>query len=40
MANTDANYLSSPNVIKELDQIIKINQKVAFSVGKVYITYL
>lgn len=39
-ANVNPNYLSTPETIKQLDQIIKINQKVASSVGKIYIQYL
>jgi exportin-1 len=39
-AQNDNNYLMNPQIIKELDHIIKINQRVAQSVGKGYIIYL
>lgn len=39
-ANQNQNFLISADTIRVIDQIIKINQKVASSVGKVYIAYL
>jgi hypothetical protein len=39
-ATNDVNSLMNPNVIKSLDHIIKINQRVAQSVGQQYLTFL
>jgi exportin-1 len=39
-ANHDNSSLMNPTVIKSLDHIIKVNQRVAQSVGQMYLTYL
>ena len=39
-ANMSTNELMRPDVIKSIDFIIKVNQKVASSVGKQYLAYL
>lgn len=39
-ANNDFSLLMRPDVIKQLDFVIKINQKVANSVGSSYLNYL
>jgi hypothetical protein len=39
-AQMNNSYLMDPQVIKQLDHIIKINQRVASSVGRLYISYL
>lgn len=39
-AQINNGYLMDPQVIKQLDHIIKINQRVASSVGRLYISYL
>lgn len=39
-AHLDINSLMQPETIKQLDFIIKINEKVAESVGHMYLVYL
>lgn len=40
MANQNQNLLLSPEVIRNVDFIIKVNTKVAESVGLIYLSYL
>jgi hypothetical protein len=39
-ANQDINFLIQPDIIQRIDLIIKINQRVAESVGPLYRCYL
>lgn len=39
-ANQDMNFLMQPNTIQQLIHIIKINQRVAISVGRQYLCHL
>ena len=39
-ANQGSNELMRPEVIKSIDFMIKVNQKVAQSVGQIYVNYL
>jgi exportin-1 len=39
-ANMSTNELMRPEIIKAIDFIIKVNQKVASSVGQQYLAYL
>lgn len=40
MANQSVQTLSSPEIVKMLDHIFKINQRIAESVGYIYLSYL
>lgn len=40
LANQNMNALSQPDVIKSLDYIFKVNQRIAESVGYIYLSYL
>ena len=39
-ANQGTNELMTPEIIKSIDFMIKVNQKVAQSVGQTYLAYL
>jgi len=39
-ANQDFSLLMRPDVIKQIDFVVKINQRVADSVGSAYLGYL
>lgn len=40
LANSSTDHLMNADVIRQIDHIIKINQRVALSVGKTYLAYL
>ena len=40
LANLNMNSLMQPDVIKQIDFIIKINERVCESVGHIYLVYL